>query len=390
MDAVVDGLAQCGYAVARDALPAPVIAGLRERLQQVELAPARIGRGDTRQARADIRGDRIAWLGESPQTHAEASLLSWLDALRAACNRELMLGLVDFEGHYAAYPPGSGYARHRDRFRDDDARAVSCVLYLNDAWRAADGGALRLHLAQGETLDVLPEAGTFVAFLSAAATNSSETELMERFARLNIGAGKTFDFSKLSPEAQKAVTDGIADAGQDLAGLLKKINADEVSSSDMFGSRTFLKNNYLYRYAGAKLGLYGNSGEEAIYLAYFVDSNHQPLDSSKASYTMQFPKGQLPPAKAFWSVTMYDGKTQLLVANPLKRYLLNSTMLKSFKYGPDGSLTLYVQKDSPGAEKQSNWLPAPDGPFYAILRIYMPAPEVINGTWKKPLMVPTQ
>jgi hypothetical protein len=85
---------------------------------------------------------------------------------------------------------------------------------------------------------------------------------------------------------------------------------------------------------------------------------------------------------------MYDGKTQLLVANPLKRYLLNSTMMKSFKYGSDGSLTFYVQKDSPGATKESNWLPAPDGTFYGILRIYMPALEVVNGTWKKPLMQP--
>ena len=170
--------------------------------------------------------------------------------------------------------------------------------------------------------------------------------------------------------------------------MMKRINAEEVSSSDMFGTREFLKNNYLYRYVGAKLGLYGNSGDEAIYLAYFVDANHQPLDSAKTNYTLLFPKGQLPPAKAFWSLTMYDGKSQFLVANPIKRYLLNSTMLKSFKYGGDGSLTLYVQKDSPGAARESNWLPAPDGPFYAILRIYMPTPEVINGTWKKPPMLP--
>ena len=218
--------------------------------------------------------------------------------------------------------------------------------------------------------------------------NPSEQDLMGRFAKLNIGAGKTFDFAKLSPESQKAITDGIADAGQDLDALIKRVNADEVSSSQMFGTREFLKNNYLYRYAGAKLGLYGNSGEEAIYLAYFVDGNNHPLDASKASYTLLFPKGQLPPAKAFWSVTMYDGKTQFLVANPLKRYLLNSAMLKSFKYGGDGSLTIYMQKDSPGAARESNWLPAPDGPFYAILRIYMPAPEVVNGTWKKPAMQP--
>ncbi len=218
--------------------------------------------------------------------------------------------------------------------------------------------------------------------------NPAETELMARFAKLNVGAGKTFDFSKLSPESQKAVTDGIADAGKDLDALMKQINADQVASSDLFGTREFLKGNYLYRYAGAKLGLYGNSGEEAIYLAYFVDANHQPLDASKTAYTMMFPKGQLPPAKAFWSITMYDGKTQFLVANTLKRYLLNSTMLKSFKYGSDGSLTIYVQKGSPGAAQEANWLPAPDGPFYAILRIYMPAPEVVNGTWKKPQMQP--
>jgi hypothetical protein len=235
-----------------------------------------------------------------------------------------------------------------------------------------------------------PALFTYLNFmLQFCPTNPSEKDLMERFAKLNIGAGKTFDFAKLSPESQKAVTDGIGDAGQDLAALIKRINADEVSSSNMFGTRECLKNNYLYRFAGAKLGLYGNSGEEAIYLAYFVDGNNQPLDASKTSYTLLFPKGGLPPAKAFWSVTMYDGKTQFLVANPLKRHLLNSTMLKSFKYGGDGSLTIYVQKDSPGAAKESNWLPAPDGPFYAVLRVYMPGPEVVNGTWKKPPMQPT-
>jgi hypothetical protein len=216
----------------------------------------------------------------------------------------------------------------------------------------------------------------------------SETDLMKRFAKLNIGAGKKFDFAELSPELQKAVTDGITDVGQDAGAVMKKINAEEISSSDMFGTREFLKNNYLYRFMGAKLGLYGNSGEEAIYLAYFIDAKQQPLDTAKSRYTLVFPKGQLPPAKAFWSLTMYDGKTQFLVANPLKRYLLNSTMLNSFVYGADGSLTLYVQKDSPGTANEPNWLPAPDGPFYAILRTYIPDAVVQNGTWKKPAMQP--
>jgi hypothetical protein len=236
-----------------------------------------------------------------------------------------------------------------------------------------------------------PALFTYLNFmLQFCPPNVSETALMERFAKLNIGAGKTFDWGGMSAEMQKAVNDGIADAGVNMAGLMKRINTDEVSSSDFFGTREYLKGNYLYRYAGAKLGLYGNSGDEAIYLAYFVDASHQPLDASKASYTLVFAKGETPPAKAFWSLTMYDGKTQLLVANPLKRYLLNSTMMKSFKYGSDGSLTLHVQKDSPGAEQEANWLPAPDGTFYSILRIYMPAPEVVDGTWKKPQMQPVR
>ena len=220
-------------------------------------------------------------------------------------------------------------------------------------------------------------------------THPSEKDLMARFAKLNIGAGRDFAVDKLSADAKRAIGGGLTDAGNDFAMLQKRINAEEISSAELFGTREFLKNNYLYRFCGAKLGLYGNSGAEAIYLAYFVDANNRPCDASKTNYTVRFPKGQLPPAGAFWSLTMYDGKSQFLVANPLKRYLLNPTMLEGFKYGDDGALTFYIQKDSPGAENEPNWLPAPNGPFYGILRIYMPAPEVINGTWKRPRLQPT-
>jgi hypothetical protein len=234
-----------------------------------------------------------------------------------------------------------------------------------------------------------PELFSYLNFmLQFCPTVPSENGLMERFAKLNIGAGKTFDYAEFSPDLQRAVTDGIADAGQELDALMKKINAGEVTSGDLFGTREFLKDNYLYRFAGAKLGLYGNSKGEAIYFPYFVDSNHQHLDAANGRYTLVFAKSRLPPAKAFWSLTMYDGKTQFLVANPIHRYLLNSTMLKSYKYGADGSLTFYIQKDSPGAAQESNWLPAPDGPFYSILRVYLPEQQVQDGTWKQPPMVP--
>jgi hypothetical protein len=216
---------------------------------------------------------------------------------------------------------------------------------------------------------------------------SSETGLRQRFATFGISAGLKFDFAGLSPELQSAVNGGLADVGKDMAALQQQVNRNEVGSWDVFGARAFLKNNYLYRFAAAKLGLYGNSREEAIYPSYFTDADGEPLDATSKHYVLHFEQGQLPPAGAFWSFTMYDGKTQLLVANPLNRYLLNSTMIKSFKYGDEGSLTFYVQKNSPGAEKESNWLPAPDGPFYCFMRIYMPKPEVIEGRWKTPPLI---
>lgn len=221
--------------------------------------------------------------------------------------------------------------------------------------------------------------------LQFAPTPPSETQLMARFVQLGIGAGKPFDIAIFSPEIQQAIANGIADFWQqDFAGIMQRVNAGELNSGDVFGTREFLQNNYLYRFLAAKLGIYGNSAEEAIYPPYFVDADGNKLDASQHRYILRFEHNQLPPADAFWSITMYDGKTQLLVRNSLQRYVLNSTMLETLKLGKDGSLTLYFQKDSPGGDRESNWLPAPDGPFYLMMRIYLPKPEVLNGTWKQP------
>lgn len=214
-------------------------------------------------------------------------------------------------------------------------------------------------------------------------TNPSEKDLMARFAKLNIGRGKKFDAAELSPEMKTAIEGGMADAWQAFAELKKQVDEGKVTPGDAFGTREYLKNNYLYRMAGAVLGIYGNSKQEAMYPAYPVDASGQKLDGTNR-YTLRFAPGQLPPVNAFWSLTMYELPSSLLVANPLNRYLVNSPMLQDLKHDADGGVTLYIQHDSPGKEKESNWLPAPTGPFIMFLRLYWPKPAALDGTWKQP------
>jgi hypothetical protein len=216
-------------------------------------------------------------------------------------------------------------------------------------------------------------------------TNPAETELMARFAKIGVGAGKTMDQSKLSPEMKAAIEQGMADAWADFAGLRKRIDAKEVTSGEIFGTREYLKNNYLYRMAAAVLGIYGNSKQEAMYPIYAVDKTGQKVDGTK-HYSVHFAPGQLPPVNAFWSLTMYELPSSLLVANPLNRYLLNSPMLPQFTKDADGGLTLYIQNESPGKDKEANWLPAPKGPFFIAMRLYWPKDEATDGEWTAPPM----
>jgi hypothetical protein len=216
-------------------------------------------------------------------------------------------------------------------------------------------------------------------------THPSEKELMVRFSRIGVGAGKTFDASQLSPEVKAAIEAGMVDAWADFAGLKKRVEAGEVASGDVFGTREFLKNNYLFRMAAAVLGIYGNTKQEAMYPAYYVDEAGEKLNGANR-YTLRFPPGQLPPVNAFWSITMYEQPASLLVANPLNRYLLNSTMLSEFKMDSDGGLTLLIQNESPAGDRESNWLPAPKGPFSTIMRLYWPKTEAVEGKWTAPLV----
>jgi hypothetical protein len=235
-----------------------------------------------------------------------------------------------------------------------------------------------------ETQKTSPEFFNILNFvLQFTPTVPSEKDLMARFAKIGVGAGKSIDVSKLSPEMKSAIEQGMADAWQDLEALRKRIDAKEVTSGELFGTREFLKNNYLYRMAGAVLGIYGNSKQEAMYPVYAIDNDGQKLHGSKR-YTLRFAPGQLPPVNAFWSLTMYELPSSLLVANPLNRYLINAPMLPSLKKDADGGLTLFVQNESPGKDKEANWLPAPKGPFFVILRLYRPKDEVVDGKWTAP------
>ena len=215
-------------------------------------------------------------------------------------------------------------------------------------------------------------------------THSSEEALRASFARIGVGAGKTIDFATLSPEMKAALVSGMA-AGQKEIEARRAATAGDISN--LFGTREFLHNDYVARATGAQMGIGANSKEEAIYPLFEKDSGGQALDGSKGRYTLRFAKGQFPPVNAFWSLTMYDLPQQLLVENPIHRYLINSPMLPSLQLDPDGGLTIYIQADSPGKELESNWLPAPHAAFMLAMRYYLPKAELIEGTWKSPAVV---
>jgi hypothetical protein len=135
--------------------------------------------------------------------------------------------------------------------------------------------------------------------------------------------------------------------------------------------------------AGAVWGIWGHSEAEAIYPSYYVDADGENLDGAHR-YTLHFARGQLPPVHSFWSLTMYEQPQSLMVENPINRYLINSTMLDDFVRGDDGGITLYLQHESPGEGREANWLPAPKGPFSAVMRLYWPKPAALDGTWSMP------
>ena len=159
-----------------------------------------------------------------------------------------------------------------------------------------------------------------------------------------------------------AIEQGMADAWKELQDFERtEINTGRVTPGNLFGTREFLKNNYLNRWTGVVLGIYANSKAEALYPIYRVDAAGDKLDASKNRYVLRFAPGQLPPVNAFWSLTMYDLPQSLLVANPLNRYLINSPMLPNLKLDADGGLTIYIQRESPGSRQRSQLASGAEG-----------------------------
>jgi hypothetical protein len=240
----------------------------------------------------------------------------------------------------------------------------------------------------------------FAAYLDFLLQFAPEVEeekaLRAKFASIGIGPGKKFDFKDLSVEHKAAIALAVKEAYGKIEkrrdDIGKNINGWLIGAA--FGDRSFYKGDYLLRAAAALAGIYGNNAEEAMYPLTKAEKSGAPLDGSKNRYTLTFAKDQLPPVNAFWSVTMYDGKTQLLIENPINRYLINSPMLSKMKRNADGSLTLYIQRDSPGKAKEAHWLPAPDGPIYLVMRLYWPKdtpPSILpagEGTWSPPPITP--
>ncbi len=173
-DDIAQALAEVGWCVTDGFLPQALVAALRREALALHRAGdfhrAGIGRGHALQVCPEVRGDEVLWLDRNSRSEAQRGFLDRIEALRLALNRMLLLGLFEFEGHLAVYPAGSFYRRHLDRFRGVEARTVTCVCYLNEAWCEADGGQLRLYADPADAdagTDILPLGGRLVTFLSA-------------------------------------------------------------------------------------------------------------------------------------------------------------------------------------------------------------------------------
>lgn len=224
------------------------------------------------------------------------------------------------------------------------------------------------------------------ALMATGSIHESEKALFSEFAKIGIEPGKLFDPSELDSATLKAINEGIEAAMAKIIDestrLGQRKNGWQLVAG-AFGTREAMQDKYLTRAAAAYFGLWGNDLEEAFYPETTFDADNDLLDGSKHNYVLHFNADELPPAKAFWSLTMYKLPEQLLIENEIDRYVISSNT-KNLKYNDDGSLDVYIQKENPGGDKVSNWLPAHDGLFSLQTRIYWPKPESLDPLYIMP------
>jgi hypothetical protein len=210
-------------------------------------------------------------------------------------------------------------------------------------------------------------------------TPAAAQPLIARLSAIGLSPKTGYTPAELTPEIRAAIDAG---AKEGFAAIEAAKLGDSANGWDFSMKNGRFGEDYLVRSAVAYRSLAGNAPEEAIYFNANKDVSGQPLDGANR-YTMRFEKGQLPPVDGFWSLTMYDGKTYFMVENPKKRYSIGSRT-PGLQFAPDGSLTLYIQHESPGADNEANWLPAPTGGFDVHLRTYVPQKPLLDGSYKLP------
>jgi hypothetical protein len=232
-------------------------------------------------------------------------------------------------------------------------------------------------------VDAMPADKYFAAaaeLLKLHPPHITDQPIIAQMKRIGIEPGKSFDIASLDPAVQKALTSAPEDAQKlmewKVPSLARVANGWSMNTDTMgvYG------NYYLKRAIVAQLGLGANLPEDAIYPLNLADDTGKPLDGAN-KYTIHFDKDAAPPVNAFWSITLYD-PAGFQVANALNRFAVSSWM--PFQHNADGSLDLYFQNESPGADKEANWLPAPKGPFNLTMRLYGPKSEALTGKWDPP------
>jgi hypothetical protein len=208
----------------------------------------------------------------------------------------------------------------------------------------------------------------------------TDQPMIARLKKIGIEPGKSFEFNKADPVVQKALVAAREDAQQLMQWAIPTLARVTNGWSMNTNTMGVYGNYYLKRAIIAQVGLGANVPEDAIYPLNLGDETGKPLDGAN-NYVLHFNKGDTPPARAFWSVTLYDSDG-FQVTNALNRFAVSSWM--PFHYNADGSLDLYFQNENPGPDKEANWLPAPKGPFNLTMRLYAPAPEALTGKWNPP------